>query len=954
MMYLLYQETEKTRWKPALASERDTIAKTRKPALVSVLDVDNSFDSDLTREETLSLRYRGPFYVDFDAPDIDEATTQFKLFLVNLQAKGVNLDMLRLFATGKKGYHIEVPAQIFMGKVAENGTLNLPSIYREMAYSLYVETLDMNVYSSNRGRMWRCPNVKRTDNGQYKVQISAEEAMAMDPELYEQLCSSPRNSLPIEAPTLNPDLGLLYAQSRDKVDKAIVKRKSKKHVDSPLLKFKGGWPETFEGILAGATIKESVGWNLISMQLAITASELGISEEKLLADAEGVINCHESDSSRYNTPLKRKRDLQSMFRYVSGNPCYEFSIGAVLALLLPEVRANADITFGEYVPDAPVKVAPKQTSASADNTPGPDEPEQQEEPVEQTGALRVSKAGIFVRSDEGFRNICDVGLTGPIGMFGVDGDQIGYELQVTLDGKDRGRKFLPMSALATRGQFNGWTLTMGASMRGTDMHTSALADTFRKGSKNNNVYAVEREGIDVVTRRGGSPDVIWASPDKVVCLTSDTQYRFHGKHTDGGSFNTDLMFADDLTTDDEAFVVNLLQINTDTNLAKLLGWFSAAFLNQLIRKQFKRFPSMQVFGQAGAGKSMTVILLNHLHYWQREPRQFSATGQTMYPLISAAATSASVPFVIEEVKARQMSKYAKDFLQNLLRGNYTGDSYQRGSVNRDKSGGGITVSDYANTAPVAFIGEAIEDQSAILERCLIVAMSKSDRQGRSESFEYCLSNAPTMGKIGRQMALAALTMDVADLTDNLKANFKAVSGQVPQAIVDASSRPAFNLAVAITGLQFMGKTLGNIFGNLFDSRIAEIQEAVMGHVMDSIPKNMAEASRVLDTMAALTRNTDQHLQMVEGIDYLVNRDGTLELKVRSAYDKYVRYQRSLGMEVLFDTFTSFMTSLANYGGTIQRACPGSILHDSPRAIVYKLKLSYLDDEGIDSFESSGT
>lgn len=949
MLYMLYQLTEKSTWLPALASERDNIAKTRKPALVSVLDVDNSFDADLTREETLSLRYRGPFYVDFDAADIDEATTQFKLFLINLQAKGVNLDMLKLFATGKKGYHIEVPPQIFMGKVPDNGILNLPSIYREMAFSLYVETLDLRVYSSSRGRMWRCPNVKRTDNGQYKVQISAEEALAMDPTLYEQLCSSPRNFLPIEAPALNPDLGLLYAQSRDKVDKAIVKRKSKKHVDSPLLKFKGEWPETFEGILAGATIKESVGWNLISMQLAITASELGLTEEKLLADAEGVINCHESDSSRYNTPLKRKRDLQSMFRYVAGNPTLEFSVGAVLALVIPEVRANADITFGDYIPDAPAKVVTKKACPDADA----DEPDEPEELVEQTGALRVSKAGIFVRSDDGFRNVCDVGLTGPVSMFGVDGDQIGYELNVTLDGKDRGKKFLPMSALATRGQFNGWTLTMGASMRGSDMHTSALADTFRKASKNNLVFAVGREGVDVVTRRGGSTDIIWASPDTVLCLTSDTQYRFHGSHTDGGIFNSDLMYAEDLSTDDGDYIDSLLRINTDANLAKMLGWFSAAFLNQIIRRQLKAFPSLQVFGQAGAGKSMSMILFNHLHYWQREPRQFSATGQTMFPLISAAATSASVPFVIEEVKARQMAKPTKDFLQNLLRGNYTGDSYSRGSVNRDKSSGGITVSDYANMAPIAFVGEAIEDQSAILERCLVVAMSKADRYGRSEAFEHCLSNASTMGKIGRQMAVAALGMDMGEVADMVRANFKAISGQVPHAMVDASSRPAFNLAVAVTGMQFLANTLRSVFGNRFDARIAEIQVAVMDHVMESIPKAMAEASKVLDTMAALTRHGDQYFQLLEGVDYLVNTDGTMDIKVRLAYDKYVRYQRSLGMEVLFDTFTSFMTSLANYGGTIQRACPGSALHDSPRAVVYKLKLSYLDDEGVDAFESSG-
>ena len=71
--------------------------------------------------------------------------------------------------------------------------------------------------------------------------------------------------------------------------------------------------------------------------------------EKLLTDATGVLENHEGDASRYNTPSKRRRDLRDMFRYVSGNPCYEFSVGGVLSLLIP-VRANADIAMGEWVP----------------------------------------------------------------------------------------------------------------------------------------------------------------------------------------------------------------------------------------------------------------------------------------------------------------------------------------------------------------------------------------------------------------------------------------------------------------------------------------------------------------------------------------------------------------------------------------------------------------------------
>jgi hypothetical protein len=939
-MYMFWQAEPKTHWLPALATERETITRTKKPALVSVLDVDNSFDTDLTADDVRGLRYAGPFYLDFDAEDIEEATTQFQLCLAKLKAKDVNLEMLKLYATGKKGYHIEVPPQMFMGKMPPAGLLHLPDIYREMAHSnsIYVDTLDFNVYSKRRGRMWRCPNVKREDNGKYKVQISAEESLAMTPDEYALICSSPRNALPIEPPSLNAELGLLYAQARDKVDKAVGKAKTKKATANQLLRFKGEWPETLQSVLDGSAIKPGVGWNYISMQLAITAAELGKTEEALLADAAGVIESHEGDSGRYGTPSKRRRDLQSMFRYMSGNPCNDYSVGAIMALLKPEAKANADIAMGEYVADEVVSGEGADTKA---------------DPAVQSGPLRVSSHGIFARDDEGYRNICDLGMQNQLIMAKLDGDQVGYEADVTLDEKPRGKRFLPMSALSSRASMNNWSLLMGASMRGTDSQVANLADYFRKGALTT-VYAVEREGLDLITPPGAmssaDEDVIWAATDQVTCLRPGVTYRYHGLHTDSGTYRTDLMHAPDLTIDDAQYIDDLFQINATQNIAKLLGWFSAAFLTQLIRKRFKRFPILQIFGQAGAGKSMTVILLNHMHYNLVEPRQLSVAGMTQFPIISAAATSASLPLVFEEVKKRQISKHMIDFLQSIMRSNYTADQLARGSMGKDKTVKELTVTNYANGAPIVFVGESLEDQSALLERCIVVALSKTDRYGRDGPFNRCLDDATRMGRIGKALAMSALSLDRAQLYDQVNANFSAVSGKVALSMADDATRPAFNLAIAMTGLDFMQTTLARVFGDLFDARLEEMKASILDNVMDSIPRNLSEVSRVLDTMANLTRHLDDDLRMEAGIDYVVAEDGSwLELKVRNAFDKYVKYQRSLGLEVLFDSHNAWQTALINYGGTTQRAMPGSVLYDSPRAVVFKLSMAYLEKEGVDSF-----
>lgn len=970
MMYCFYQTDGKGVWHLALASERHNLVKTKGAKLISALDVDNDFSTQLTAEEQVNVKQLGDLFFDFDE-DLGVCIEQFKKFLVLLQSKNVALNQCRMYATGGRGFHCFIPMKMFMPKVNPTGVANLVHIYKEMAHSLHVESMDLRVYSSKKGRQLRCPNVER-ENGKFKVQITPDEALSMTEEKYQSLCSSMRNELPVEQAEFNPDLGLLYATAQDKVAKAVVRRKARKPDTDLLKRFNSEWPETFSLILNGVGLREDAGWNHISLQLAIAAAALGKTENQLIVDAQPLLQSHGGDSSRYNTPGKRERDLRDMYAYMQDNPCFDFAPGPILALLIPEVRANSDLTWGEWQPDPKPAKKPKATPVAGETsaeltveggtpeTPAAetvveDEDEEEDEaPVD--GKLQISRNGIFFKTEDGYRNVCDMGLLHPISMRKLNGEHIGYEVDAFLDGKDLGKKFLPMSSFTSKSQFNNWSLTYGASMRASDTQTASLSDHFRRNSKKAPVYAVEREGIDVITPPGAKKstdiDVIWASPEGVVTVNKEINYRYHGIYSAQGTYKSDLMSAPPLTIDDEDYISSLLQINTPGNVAKLLGWFSAAFLTQLIRKKFKRFPSVQVFGQAGAGKSMTVILLNHMNYHMAEPKQFSVAGQTMFPIIVAVATSASIPLVFEEVKSRQLTKTAKDFLQNILRSNYTADTLQRGSLGRDKTVREPTVTEFANAAPIVFVGEAIEDQSAILERCVVIALSKADQKGTEVHFQKCMDDPTRMGRLGKHMAMKALGIDREKLADELSKNFKQVSGLVQAAMIDGASRPAFNLAVTLTGLEFLRMNLTDVFGDKFDARIQELKDSILNNVSANIPKNMAEASRVIDTMAHLSRNSDVRLKLQDGVDYTTSTDGTtMDLKLRTAYAKYVRYQRDLGMEVLFDSENAFITAMANYGGTVRRACPdNNALYDSPKAVIYRLDLKYLEREGVDAFK----
>ena len=947
--YFYYQPVPKTAWVPALAEERQNIIKTKKPALCTVLDVDSVFDDD--NQDSSAARYRGPLYFDIDSENLGTAIEQAKKLLTLIQSKGVDLDTLRCYLSGKRGVHILIDPVTFMPKIPSAGTQHLPAIYKELVWStLFVDDVDMRVYSSKRGRQLRCVNVRREDNEQYKVSVTADELFALTPEKYAELCAGPRNEVPVEPAKFSPELGLAYSLSQDKITKVVAKRKTKKTGSEELGRFKGDWPKTLsELVLNGAGLKPDVGFNQIAMQVAITASTLGKTEEQMLEDCSGLIETHEGDSSRYGSPAKRKAFLREMFRYVSNNPCYEYNAGAVLALILPECRANADISFGEYVPDVP-----EHTATSSEPLAEGEEPEEPEE-EERNEPVRISKAGIFVRTDEGYKRASDIGIGRAVLLRKMDDTDVGYEVEIFKHGKPKGTHILSTEKFSSKAAFQNWTLNLwSASMHTSDAQTSRLADilSLRAERKNDVSYIVTKEGVDfIVPPHAKSEDdfeIIWASPTEVVG-SKGGKYHFRSDVDSKSQFNSDLMKAPDLTVADRDLIYHLLRVNSTGNMAKLIGWFCASFMASLIRRFYaNQFPSLQVFGQAGAGKTKTVGLLNHMHYYMKQPKVLQSIGQTPYVTIATLGSSASQVVIFEELKAREMDKRTRDFLLNILRCNYDALEVSRGGIDRDKAGSGRVINNYGNAAPVAFVGEAIESQAALLERCVIVPLSKSDRYGRDHHYNYCMSNITSMGKVGKAIVRTVLSTDTRSLRKEFDATFARVKEQAGSMGED-KERPVFNMAVTITGLSLFRLVIHNVFGTEFDEEIEGMREHLFNNVRNEIPENMQEASRVLDLMATLSRHPDIQCQLVKGVDYTIG-DTTMDLKLRTAYAKYVRYQRSLGMEVLYDNENAFITGLANYGGTVSKACvDNDLLFDSPKAVVFRLSLDYLDKEGVDSF-----
>lgn len=932
-------------WSTALAEYRDKTVADIQPQFTTILDVDNSFAEELEAEQLARLHYRGDLYFDFDSSDIEEAIDQFKKFLGKLEGLGVNPGMLKLYATGGKGFHCIMPHQMYMSKMPPKGVPGLPAIYKEMAASeeLFVDTLDLRVYTARRGRMFRQANVERLGkdgkpNGRYKVPITAVEAQSLQVEQYHKLVSAPRHIAAAVPPELNTTLALMYQTAHDKVEAALKKPKQSKADAQMIARFKGEVPPTLAAIMQGENLADGVGFQKIATQLALAMHALAVSEERMLTLCEGLVQHHRSDGERYNSPAKRRAELSRMYRYMQDNASYTFSVGGVKSLVRRDVDTPDFDSGGIEIEDE----------------------EQYDDGIDPSllQGLRINTSGIYRNTEHGHQKICAMGLAAPKMLLDINTcEVVGYEVDIYLGGKKKATRVVDMSTFSSRAKFQAFSLSSaGVSMNANDMQVGAVADILRARAEQAGqvIYTVSAEGLDVIKRPDAQLDVVWVD-DAGVRSASGTQYKFVGGFTSDPEYRSDVARAPVLADTPEAreFFQNLFEINRPDLVGKMFGWYTACYFSQLIRHKFGQFPMLQVIGQAGAGKSKTSELFMWMHYFEQTPRMQSATSLTPFAIDALSSSSASIPFYIDEYKPRQMDKARVDKLENIMRDNYTGLAMGKGRVTGRTGESKLHLKGLRNSAPLTVLSEAAVLQTAVAERTVYVPFSKATMRGRFEHFNFCYARHEYMSMFGRLCLEKALGVKTKALAKMIEDNREAVRQVVPPEVADAY-RPIFNLAVVLTGLDIAQLLLKSVFGSIFTEQFDKVRASLLTGADVILPTQRTELAKVFDDLAALSQIKeiyDTHsLRLIEGEDYLTY-DDCIHFKMRACWDKYVRYKRQLGAEILYDSLDAFLHACINSDGMADRYSIKSPLKETPMMTVYTISKPWLMREKVAEFRS---
>ena len=938
MSYHYYQQTGgDEKWVPVRSDKLDTI----EGAMFStVLSVDVPVPAEPTKEQLAELKYKGPLYFDLDDANSPGSTAKHAWKLVGkLEELGVSPRQLELFASGGKGFHIYVPEECFLTKPPKGGMANLPAIYKEMAFSLAVDSMDFRVYTARKGRMMRRQNVLRP-NGLYKVRISADELEEIATsdnaeERYRELCSQPRRGLDVDSdsPELAAGLMALFDECKAKVSKAATKAKRKKPVNLP------AEMPSFEAMLRGEGLKAGTGFHQIAMQVAITAHAKNMTREELLAAAEGLCDNHESDGNRYNTPSKRREELARMWEYTEDNPCYDYSPGAITSLLTHTAPDLHGITVTEEeVADAIAEqeAAPEDAVSEYDHA-----------------GLIMTRQGAFTLTENGPKMVTAVSFDNVTELVSAEDNRVTI---VEADVYVAGRKVstsapMELDAFSSVSNVNKLLMRHGQVFSGNDVQARGLfLRMIEKARKaNRRMYVSNREGLDLIKIAGHENEevrkgfLVWSDNRGVVVspavAESGVQMKFAGFPDPHGQFQTDLDDAPKLVDwlkepgnkeTLRSFLQDLLRCQSPGHIGKVLGWMVAAYWRMLFHAKYDKFPLLHINGAAGQGKTETTKLFCNLHYYNSEPKMLTPAS-TIFAVGHSMSGSSSIPLVLDEFKPAEMNPQTYDKFKLMLRDAYNCRTVERGGGSRENA-------DYRSVhrtqlaAPLIFIAEAAESESALMERVVLVTQIKPPAiqvAANYERFSRAGDKRHLLGILGKYIA-AGIVKRVT--LDSFNEEFLPIYNQTRKELMlsaadvdlsdeeftrksGAKERTVFNYSVVRFGLQKFENLIRGIFGEEFSELFKEMQANVCSSVEDIQAQTVPEWLKVLNTLTDMAHmDSESPCFLVEGKDYAYvsyNGEACIELNLRSCYYKYRQYMAISRSKPLFPGEAAFVFAMSN-------------------------------------------
>lgn len=892
-MYRYYQVNDRSEWKITKDDDPDnpwSVALDKNASRVSILSLTADPRVPLQQGETVG--YSGPMYFDIDIDaDIEKSIQSANELCNKLIRLNVHQDDIEIHLSGKKGVHVFLPSKTFIGKLKLPDP-NLVDLYADLAFHLWVEGLDFQVYSKSKGRMFRPPNSQR-EPGTYKVRVSLDELRELTEEQYKDLCKNPRQMSFREAPLLPAkELTRFFESLKVKHDSRVKKQKDTRAVSGKAFEgLAGNVPDCIKklaaGEVGGVDGASRVSLNHIAIHLGCWVKMAQPSEDVLDSVNRMVIKNIPSSSGQ-TEELRLKKSVSTQ-QYVAVQDKYQFSCGSLKKL----ITSNPDCD------SCPVKQYQDKTSAN---------PEQalnnyflyeangcyyaDPERTAMVASFTLQRDVVIVEEDTDLVLSSVMLLTNPLKAETITINNFSEEAWLTkLNFK---RELSGVDGIAFFGSDND-VLRLRLTVARNDLLNAA---------ESQHVYSTDKAGINY-RRRSGPDDP--RHPDHRGRLT----YVEDGfSVNDVGVINTHKLshpvigvpklglsnLSGPLTKENNEAFSLLLQSNLPEILSMVIPWFFATHIKPQIYVLEQRFPLLALYGIAETGKNSTAKVMMRLCGLTGESAKYTleAPQCTKFPFQDGLSNTTTIPRVINECNQKSLDKYQYRTVLEMLKAAYDSQTINKGTIGHGarKGVGAHTVS-WRITAPVAFMTEEPIDMPAVAHRSIAIDLTPKGKDYGRESFKKLEPRADDLCDIGRVLMKASLSSPVKTVQEILETSV------LPEEVVssDLQDRNKFNYLVLLTAynwaiphLEKIGLSPENV------QALWDLKETYLDHLRASLGgiitrSNTSEIDYVVRDIMLMAGDSQTHYALALGRHFAIDPK-SLYLDMTAIYPRLQMYKHA--------------------------------------------------------------
>ena len=404
-----------------------------------------------------------------------------------------------------------------------------------------------------------------------------------------------------------------------------------------------------------------------------------------------------------------------------------------------------------------------------------------------------------------------------------------------------------------------------------------------------------REGTDVIGVYKSKDGPRWVAPGIVIgpagVITDE-----HLAYVEDGNPLAQRLKYEQLDAKEEAKLAAealplLLQVHEDGVIVPLLAWYFAAPLKTFVVEKIGHFPIGWTWGTAGSGKStLNTLLWRLLGVWMNDA--FSST-ETRFSQLRIFSGTNGVPVVCDEFKPGDMLKTQVDLMLRNVRKLYNGESESRGRPD-------LGMKNYHYRAPLMVVGEAMPNEPAVRERCLIASPLKTHLAAHPEAVSaYARLRQLELHKL----AISYIAWTLRAAQDGTLEQFWRSAREITHAELGRirgadrlAQRVLDNLTVMMFGFMSFDAYAGDMGAEMPEVDMQPVIRSQIANIVgdEGSDGEIGAMRDALDIFLEACSTMAVSGQLIEDTHYTIV-DGTLRMHLGACHAAYVTWQRSQGL-----------------------------------------------------------